>query len=413
MELHTNKNGTFAWPDAGGTKVNRIRITKELPTINGRTPTYAKGADGQLWPGLIEKAYAVHMAQSDYQGLNTGGSVGRAMEVLAGGRSEAIQTRYQDADALLSRLDAGLQEKKPLAAGSMDKNLLKTDAELKALADDKTVFPWHAYVITDVDVKKNEVKLYNPWGSRHPKPMTIQEFQRLYRTVYVGNPEAPTDVAPDWVTMPAPDSDHVGTREAGQHAGSSQRADQQPDVANQRASQESGGYQSQLAGEGYKKIVAGIDGEVVNEHSWVSDGPHSLDEGVASTFSGGRYARVILNRPIRLYRAWHPETSREFGGFWSMEKPQGSLQTRIDSALLPRWARSRSDRATSNEKGATYSVPNPKQASRYTEVEVPAGVIIHVGEVANQGDGYIGGGSQVLVVGGVQEQWKVGAGDLD
>ena len=96
-----------------------------------------------------------------------------------------------------------------------------------------------------------------------------------------------------------------------------------------------------------------------------------------------------------------------------MEKPQGSLQTRIDSALLPRWARSPSDRATSNEKGATYSVPNPKQASRYTEVEVPAGVIIHVGEVANQGDGYIGGGSQVLVVGGVQEQWKVGAGDLD
>ncbi|MEC9073339.1 MAG: C2 family cysteine protease, partial [Myxococcota bacterium] len=318
VELHTNKNGYFAWPDTDGASVHRIRITKELPTINGKTPTYAKGADGQLWPGLVEKAYAIHMAESNYQGLNTGGSVGRAMEVLAGGRSKAIATQYEDSDVLLSRLDASLQEKKPLAAGSMDKDALKTDAELKALADEKTVYPWHAYVITDVDVKNNEVRLYNPWGSRHPKPMTIQEFQRLYRTVYVGNPES----AP--VTMPAPDTDHVGTRGADLNRGSSHGTTQRADVANTRVDYEGGVAQSQLAGEGYKKIISGIDGELINEHSWVTHGHHSLDEEVAATFSGGRYARMILNRPLTLYRAWHPETSREFGGFWSMEKPRGS-----------------------------------------------------------------------------------------
>jgi len=67
----------------------------------------------------------------------------------------------------------------------------------------------------------------------------------------------------------------------------------------------------------------------------------------------------------------------------------------------------------SNEKAGVYSVPNPRQASEFIEVEVPAGVIVHVGEVANQGDGYVGGGSQVLVVGGVQPEWKIGSGELD
>jgi len=44
-----------------------------------------------------------------------------------------------------------------------------------------------------------------------------------------------------------------------------------------------------------------------------------------------------LNKDTVAYRAWHPEQAKEFGAFWSLDRPAGSLQTRIDSALLPEW----------------------------------------------------------------------------
>src|SRR5690606_9125564 len=62
-----------------------------------------------------------------------------------------------------------------------------------------------------------------------------------------------------------------------------------------------------------------------------------LPDKAAATFAGGRYATIRLERPLTVYRAWHEGGAREFGGFWSLERPQGSLQTRIDSALRPEW----------------------------------------------------------------------------
>ncbi|MCC6074181.1 hypothetical protein ACFPTX_17040, partial [Pseudomonas sp. GCM10022188] len=163
------------------------------------------------------------------------------------------------------------------------------------------------------------------------------------------------------------------------------------------------------AGSRYKEIISSIDGRKVGEYTALDDGPLSAGAvtraeqqgSLAATFSGGRYADMELNSDTVAYRAWHPGQAREFGAFWSLEKPAGSLQTRIDSALLPEWGKLRG---------------NPlhrQQATRYTIVIIPKGTRVYIGEVGTQGGAWVGGGSQMLIKdGAVLPGWKVGEGLL-
>jgi hypothetical protein len=91
-----------------------------------------------------------------------------------------------------------------------------------------------------------------------------------------------------------------------------------------------------------------------------------------------------------VYRAWTPGTnSKEFGGYWSLEKPRGSLQTSIDSALKPEWYH------LIDKNGK--EMPGRVQATKWVAVEVPPGTQINVGQVGSQGGMWIGGGSQVFI----------------
>lgn len=147
----------------------------------------------------------------------------------------------------------------------------------------------------------------------------------------------------------------------------------------------------------YDQIIGGVPGRVLGEFDAMT--PGKLPGAVAETFSGGRYAVVELDMPMVLHRAWAPGQSREFGGYWSMEVPRGSLQSRIDSALLPDWGR------------ISYT-PFRTQATNIVSVEIPAGTKLYVGEVGSQGSPWVGGKSQVLVEGGVNPVWKISEGML-
>lgn len=152
-----------------------------------------------------------------------------------------------------------------------------------------------------------------------------------------------------------------------------------------------------------------VPGRIVGEYDAMRPGPlGDTQNSPAATFSGGRYVAIELDRPVTLYRAYAPETSRELGGFWSQTKPQGMLQAQIDSALRPEW-------------GQMQDAPWRVQATRWVEVEVPAGTRIYVGEVANQsfidpntgqGGVWVGGTSQVMIEGGPQAAWVRGGGSL-
>jgi hypothetical protein len=116
----------------------------------------------------------------------------------------------------------------------------------------------------------------------------------------------------------------------------------------------------------------------------------ALQRSVAATFAGGRYTTVQLEKPMVVYRAWAPGTnSKEFGGYWSLEKPQGSLQTAINSALKPEWSHLRDI----NGK----ELPGRVQATKWVSIEIQAGTQINVGQVGSQGGMWVGGGSQVVI----------------
>ncbi|MFS0757394.1 hemagglutinin repeat-containing protein [Noviherbaspirillum sp. 1P10PC] len=154
------------------------------------------------------------------------------------------------------------------------------------------------------------------------------------------------------------------------------------------------------AGSTYQSILGRIPGKVIYEADALTPGALGNDpSGLPGTFSGGRYATVQLDKPMTVYRAWAPGQSREFGAFWSLEEPVGSLQTSIDADLLPQWG---------NVRGTPFSA----QATQYTTITLPAGTTIYVGEVGSQGSVWVGGKSQLLIEGGVQPSWKTGGGTL-
>ena len=181
-------------PGTRGATKCEIRVSTALPSANKSTPTYASSPDGALWPSLYEKAYAIHMAGGKYQGLNTGGHAGTSMEALTGTRSTGFTTKSRSDEQLVSDLRLALSEKKPVVAGSLSKDDAKADPQLNQLATDRTVFPWHAYVVESV-TDDGRINLYNPWGKRHPQPLTAAEFKRLYNNIYINMVAPATQMA--------------------------------------------------------------------------------------------------------------------------------------------------------------------------------------------------------------------------
>ena len=158
--------------------------------------------------------------------------------------------------------------------------------------------------------------------------------------------------------------------------------------------------QNTLAGENYKKIVDKVPGVILRRYNAIT-GKGALNEEQAKSFSGGRYTTIELTKDLRAFRAWTPGQSNEFGAYWSLEKPTGSLATKINSALIPEW-------------GFLPNKVHVAQANQYTEIVIPAGTIIHIGEVGSQSQrgAFIGSGSQLLIKGGVKPDWVVGRGKL-
>ena len=134
---------------------------------------------------------------------------------------------------------------------------------------------------------------------------------------------------------------------------------------------------------------AQIPARTIGNATFINPGP--LEGELASTFSGGRYATVITEEPIYLYRAWHRGGSQEFGMFWSTSPPKGSIAAQIDSALLPQWG---------------------NKATEWTMIQVPKGTKLFVGEVASQGGIWVGGTPQIIIRDGAQSSWKIAEGTL-
>ena len=108
-----------------------------------------------------------------------------------------------------------------------------------------------------------------------------------------------------------------------------------------------------------------------------------LPDAVANTFRSGTYTEVVIKGETTLYRVYGGKAG-ELGSYWTTTKPQGSLQSTMDSALDQKWGNT---------------------ATNVFTIKVPKGMTIYQGAATAQG-GLVGGGSQVYIQ-EVNSSWLV------
>ncbi len=174
--IKDNKDGTFTVRffelDYSGRKTAHSEtVDADLPHY-GDMPAYAKSTekvDGkqymELWPSILEKAYA--QWKGSYDAMGNGGIAGDVMTALTGERSSQVTTAGAgENDALWTKMKAASDQKKPMTAGTGGEE----DPRYK---DPKAgVYGWHAYTVMGVEEAKegDKTKRYvvcrNPWAKR-------------------------------------------------------------------------------------------------------------------------------------------------------------------------------------------------------------------------------------------------------
>ncbi len=113
-------------------------------------------------------------------------------------------------------------------------------------------------------------------------------------------------------------------------------------------------------------------GKVLGEYNPINPGP--LQKEIANTFRSATYSEINATGEVTLYRAYGGD-AKEISAFWTMDKPSGPLQAKIDNALDPLWGNT---------------------ATKVSTITIPEGTIFYEGYAAPQ-RGLFGGGSQVYI----------------
>ncbi len=190
-ESNNRFNRLNNWLDNGYDPV-KITVTAEFPVLADGTQPYIyenqEMLDGkrELWPAIMEKAYAQFLSQSDdpidmYSTLNRGGNPADVLEAITG--EPSITTEPQTYSIRqLAELHNG---KQAIIFGTHepDNPLVNQPAFVN-----KQLQPKHAYYVSHVDQQRNRVTLRNPWSWDEP-PVTVNysDLDQLFNTV-VTNP---------------------------------------------------------------------------------------------------------------------------------------------------------------------------------------------------------------------------------
>jgi hypothetical protein len=165
-----------------------VKVTPDLPLKDGN-PVFAQALDEQggqreIWPALIEKAYAEHFGGNNYHSIE-GGWGNEAMEHLTGKASSTANPK----DLKFEQLQQMLSDGKGITLGSLnDLKLgpidLPDSHDHNELYKNGTLICNHEYFVTGVDPKTKEVIVHNPWGwDRGDIRLPFDKFQSAFRQV--------------------------------------------------------------------------------------------------------------------------------------------------------------------------------------------------------------------------------------
>lgn len=128
----------------------------------------------ELWPSLIEKAYAKH--RGSYSKI-VGGHADVPFEFLSGESASSYLTFFRSTKAIATLIKNARAKGYPICVG--------TKGDTGKLGARVNVVGSHVYVLWAV--KDGGYKLYNPWQSSHPsRALTAAELGKLTSHIYVG-----------------------------------------------------------------------------------------------------------------------------------------------------------------------------------------------------------------------------------
>ncbi|HBL14576.1 MAG TPA: hypothetical protein DD379_24945 [Cyanobacteria bacterium UBA11162] len=190
-----------------------IKVTPYFPAT-GQGPAYAGfGDESELWPMLLEKAYAQYTegygetgkGAGGYDLIGEGGRPGDAVKVLTGPIPQEYKEKYQVEDVywvkevdwreLVRGINLSLKENWAVTAVTIDPpdGEGKIPKEGKKKIGEQGIYFDHAYVI-DAIYRTEEgeltpdnvfLNLLNPWGKEHIQGLSIRLFQEYFATLYI------------------------------------------------------------------------------------------------------------------------------------------------------------------------------------------------------------------------------------
>lgn len=174
--IKDNGDGTYSvrFYELGydGKKTAHVQTVDADLAHNGDRVAYANSTetvDGkefmELWPSILEKAYAAW--KGSYDAIGNGGNSGDVITALTGEACRSAATAGAGAnDPLWARMLKASQEKRPMTASTGGEE----DPRYKDPA--AGVYGWHAYTVMGVAEKKvgdkteRQVTMRNPWAKR-------------------------------------------------------------------------------------------------------------------------------------------------------------------------------------------------------------------------------------------------------
>lgn len=183
-----NPDGSYPvtfWEEKDGEMVPiTIDVTAEFAELEGKNSkgdwvsgNTAGSGDGELWPRLLEKAYAQHVGDGDIEKglsiMNEGGRAGVTLETLTGVKGDSTTNMGEFSIEELEEMSDGgtaitlssLNKNKP---GFFHNPFKDHDGFYNAGADDAGVpnqlHTGHAYWVESVDAENDMITIRNPWG---------------------------------------------------------------------------------------------------------------------------------------------------------------------------------------------------------------------------------------------------------
>lgn len=175
--------------EGGRPKQVKITVDDDVARKNGEA-MYLSGRDSkELWPGLIEKAYAKW--KGGYERVGNGGSASDLFMSISGRAADWGELKDYKPDALWKKIKSTTDKHHPVAAGTF------ADNDPRAHYEGTGVHGDHFYSVLGASEENGTkyVTLRNPWGFDEPTgngaddgvfklPMT--DFMKLYENIEFG-----------------------------------------------------------------------------------------------------------------------------------------------------------------------------------------------------------------------------------